>query len=457
MTLWQAYQAQAATRGTLKGAEDWEASGLSIDTRSLEPGDLFVALKAERDGHDFVAQAFEKGAAAALVTKPVEGAGPQLVVPDTLKAVQALAAAARDRCFAPLIGVTGSAGKTTTKEMLRAALFPLGQVHAAQKSFNNHIGVPLTLAELPPEADAGVFEMGMNHANEIRPLTKLVRPHIALITTIAEAHLEFLGSMEAIADAKSEIAEGLRPGGAMILPADSPWYQRLEKNCRAAGVERLMTFGNNGREAKLLGVEERDSGLMVRAELLGTEVGFHLRAQGLHMASNALAALLAAVEAGVGAKEAAAAVEEFRTGAGRGESYRLKLGDKTVTILDESYNANPASMRASLSVLARAKGRKVAVLGEMRELGPDAAELHAALAGPAAEAADIVHTAGPLMEKLRDALPEDRRGTHTEKATDLLQVLLVNLHDADTVLFKGSNASRVGALVEGLTGAGQRL
>ncbi|GGY41657.1 UDP-N-acetylmuramoyl-tripeptide--D-alanyl-D-alanine ligase [Parvularcula lutaonensis] len=454
--LWLAYQAAAATKGTLKNGDGWAASGLSIDTRSLEPGNLFVALTAERDGHDFVAQAFEKGAAAALVSREVKGAGPQLVVPDTLRAVEALAQAARDRSFAPLVGVTGSAGKTTTKEMLRYALAPLGKVHAAEKSFNNHIGVPLTLAELPPSAKAGVFEMGMNHAGEIRGLTTLVKPHLALITTIAEAHIEFLGSMEAIADAKAEIAEGVRPGGAMILPADSPYYERLAKRCREAGVGDLLSFGTTGKAAKLFRAEEGEEGLHIEAEILGKRISFLMAASGIHMASNALAALLAAARTGVDAQDAADALAAFRMGAGRGERYQLEIDGKTITVLDESYNANPASMRAALSVLKAMPGRKVAVLGEMKELGEGSAGFHADLAAPASDAADIVHTAGAMMEHLRNALPKEKRGVHEEKATDLVQPLLVNLNEGDTVLFKGSNASRVGALVGELLKAGHR-
>lgn len=454
--LWHAYQAAAATGGTLLGPAEWAATGLSNDTRSLRAGDLFVALKAARDGHAFVAAAFERGAAAALVSDPVEGAGPQLVVPDTMRALEALAAAARDRSFAPLIGVTGSAGKTTTKEMLRHALSPLGEVHAAEKSFNNHIGVPLTLAELPPSARVGVVEMGMNHAGEIRGLTTQVRPHIALITTIAEAHIEFLGSLEAIADAKAEIAEGLRPGGLMILPADSPFLDRLRTRCAEAGVANIATFGRQGQDARLLAVAPAEGGQVVDADIRGQKVRFTLAASGEHMATNALAALLAAVAAGVPAADAAEALSSFRSGAGRGESFRLRLGDRTITVLDESYNANPSSMRASLAVLGGIPGRKVAVLGDMLELGPDAPRYHAELAGACA-VADVVHTAGPLMRYLRDALPEARRGEHADQAEALLKPLLSILQDGDTVLFKGSNGSRVGALIGGLTGAGQRL
>ncbi|NRA29821.1 MAG: UDP-N-acetylmuramoyl-tripeptide--D-alanyl-D-alanine ligase, partial [Parvularculaceae bacterium] len=261
--LWQGYQIVAATGGTLVGGDDWTVRGLSIDTRSLQPGELFVALQAARDGHDFVQQAFEAGASAALVSTQQDVAGPQIVVPDTLAALRQLAAASRDRFFGPLVGVTGSAGKTTTKEMLRLALSPLGAIHAADKSFNNHIGVPITLSELPSSAKAGVVEMGMNHAGEIRDLTGLVRPHIALITTIAEAHLENLGSLEGIADAKAEIAEGVRASGAMILPADSPFKEHLRQRCEQAGVSRILYFGRTGEDATLREVTPEAGGLRV--------------------------------------------------------------------------------------------------------------------------------------------------------------------------------------------------
>ncbi|MEO1040789.1 MAG: UDP-N-acetylmuramoyl-tripeptide--D-alanyl-D-alanine ligase [Pseudomonadota bacterium] len=451
--LWKDYQVAAATRGTARGGGAWTASGLSIDTRTLRPGDIFVAIEAERDGHDFLPQAFEAGASAALVSLPVdETFGPQIVVKHTLTALEALAAAARDRNFGKLVGVTGSAGKTTTKEMLRFAMAPAGEVHAADKSFNNHLGVPLTLAALPARASIGVFEMGMNHAGEIRGLTTLVQPHIAVITTIAAAHLEFLGSMEAIADAKAEIAEGVRRGGAIVLPADNPYIDRLIQRSREAGAVAITTFGEAGKEARIEGIETLSEGLTVKADILGEPICFRLHAEGAHMASNAVAALLAAALADVDIKQAAEAIEGFRPGGGRGATVSLTFGDLSVAVIDESYNANPASMRATLSVLASRKpqGRKIAILGEMRELGPDAAALHADLASDAAAAADLVYTAGPMMEHLRQALPSDKRGAHTDNAEDLLQVLLENLQDGDLLLFKGSNASRVGPLVASL-------
>jgi len=455
--LWLGYQVVAATGGALVGVADWTVGGLSIDTRSLKPGDLFVALQAARDGHDFVEAAFEKGASAAIVSRRLDVEGPQIVVPDTLVAIERLAAAARDRYFGPILGVTGSAGKTTTKEMLRLALSPLGEVHAADKSFNNHIGVPLTLSELPVSAKAAVIEMGMNHAGEIRTLTTLAKPHIAMITTVAEAHLENLGSLEGIADAKAEIAEGLRPGGVMLLPADNPFFHHLKRRCREAGVSRMLSFGKAGDDARLTGLTPQDDGLLVKADIQGTRVSFALASKGEHMASNAVAALLAASVAGVDPQDAAEALSRFTSGEGRGGAYQLAVEGKMITVLDESYNANPASMRASFSILAQAPGRRVAVLGEMKELGPTGAELHAGLAPDVQAAANRVFTAGPDMQHLADALPADLHAGHGENAAGLLQPLLAELQEGDTVLFKGSNASRVGDLVQALLKAGQRL
>lgn len=455
--LWQAYQVAAATGGVLHGAEDWTVSSLSIDTRTLAPGALFVALQDQRDGHDFVAQAFANGAAAALVSKPVEG-GPFVLVEDTLAALERLAAASRDRSFAPLIGVTGSAGKTTTKEMLRAALAPMGQVHAAEKSFNNHIGVPLTLSELPASAKVGVFEMGMNHAGEIRGLTKLVRPHIALITTVAEAHLENLGSIEAIADAKAEIAEGVRPGGVMILPGHSPHLAQLQSRCRNAGVSRILTFGEGEHDTAITSADCQAAFSDVTLSLLGTEVSYRLHVTGAHHVGNSAAALTAAVLAGADPHEAAGALEAFRPGAGRGEELKVAVNGAKVLVLDESYNANPASIRAALAVLgSKAVGRKIAVLGEMKELGPTSPELHAGLAPETAAYADLVFTAGDDMERLREAIPEEIRASHAANAIDLLEPLLEVIKEGDTVLFKGSNASRVGALVKAFCDSGRPI
>ena len=467
--LWTAYEAAAATGGVLgarggarSGAdalpeEDWRAAGLSIDSRTIRPGELFVAVQDARDGHDFVGAAFERGAAAALVSRVPDGlpdGAPVLIVRDTMEGLRALAAAARDRCFGRFVAVTGSAGKTSVKEMLRAALGAHGAVHAAEASFNNHLGVPLTLASLPSGADYGVFEVGMNHAGEITPLTRLVRPHVAIITTVSAAHLEFFGSVQDIAHAKAEIIQGVREGGACVLPADNEHFGILKREADQRGV-RVVQFGETaqGRDAvRLTGYEPDGARAVVRCEVGGKPVRFSLSVPGRHQAVNALAVIAAGVALGAPLVKVAEGLEAFRPGAGRGARHEVTLDGSRVTLIDESYNANPASMRAALGVLAaeapRGRGRRIAVIGDMRELGETSRALHAALAEHVT--ADLVHTAGEDTRTLRDALPQAVRGQHASAAIDLEGAVLADLRDGDVILFKGSNASRVGALLERL-------
>lgn len=462
--LWTAYEAAAATGGALcaRGgdpdrwvAEEWAAHGLSIDTRTLKPGEMFVALADKRDGHDFLAAAFAKGASAALVARAPEATpegAPLLIVRDTVEALRDLARAARRRNFGARIAVTGSAGKTSTKEMLRAALGAAGKVHAADKSFNNHLGVPLTLAELPIDADYGVFEIGMNHAGEIAPLSRLVRPHAVIITTVAEAHLENLGSLEGVADAKSEIFSGLMPGGPAILPIDNPQFPRLKRNAEAAGVGRIVTFGESpDADARLLRCAD---GAPIEARFFGRDLTFRLGAPGRHQALNALAALAAVELANAPFAPALATLEQFSAGAGRGLRRRITLpGGRNITLIDESYNANPASMRAALALLAAARGgRRIAVLGDMFELGPTAPELHASLAKPLAEAGvDRLYVAGALMRHLWEKVPPAMRGACADAASGLAETVLADVKDGDVVMVKGSNASKIGAVVAALT------
>ena len=470
--LWTAYEAAAATGGTLGARgpasdwhadrlpeEDWQASGLSIDTRTIRPGEVFVAVQGARDGHDFLSQAFERGAAAALVSRaPAElpEGKPLLFVQDTMGGLRALAEAARDRNFGRLIGVTGSAGKTSVKEMLRAALTPCGEVHAAEASFNNHLGVPLTLAALPSSADYGVFEMGMSAAGEIDELARLVRPHVAIITTVAAAHLEFFESVEAIAEAKAEIVRGLRRGGVAVLPADNAHYERLRARAVEHGVARIVSFGEaEEADVRLTGYAHANGAAQVSATVHGRAVRFALAAPGRHQAVNALSVLAAAVAAGADLDAAISGLQTFRPGGGRGARHAVRLGARRVTLIDEAYNANPASMRAALAVLADetpcGEGRRVAVLGEMRELGSDGRALHAGLASDVTNAQTAtVHTAGASMTALRDALPPALLGAHAEAAADLESALLADLRDGDVVLFKGSNGSKVGALLSAL-------
>lgn len=449
-TLWISADAEAATLGQATHA--FSATGMSIDTRSLRPGDLFVALQGDnRDGHAFVRAALEAKAAAALVThKPndVRADAPLLLVASTQRALEDLARASRARTDAKLVAVTGSAGKTTTKEMLRLALAASGKTHASHASFNNHWGVPLSLASMPRDARFGVFEIGMNHAGEIRPLTGFVRPHAALITMIGPAHLEFFGNCEAIADAKSEIFEALIPGGAALLPSDSPYFGRLRERARQAGVSRILSFGEEaGSDARLLSLEPADEGLALKADIFGQPVDVRLAAPGRHLALNAIAALAAAMQLGADIFNAAAALKSFTALEGRGA--RFDAGG--VHVIDESYNANPSSTEAALALLAAAKGRRIAVLGDMLELGPDADTLHAALARPIESArVDLVFTNGMHMRALWDTLPASRRGAYAETSDMLAPQLVAALKSGDTVLVKGSKGSKMGAVIDAL-------
>ena len=449
MTLWSAAEAEAATLG--KASEGFAVNGLSIDTRTLKEGALFVALKGERDGHDFVDAAFRAKAGGALVSRAVPGAkGPLLTVADTQRGLEDLAGAARARSSAKILGITGSAGKTTTKEILRLCCNALGRTHASAASYNNHWGVPLSLASLPRDAEYGVFEIGMNHAGEIRNLVSFVRPHVAVITTIAPAHLEFFGSCEAIADAKSEIFESLVPGGAALIPSDSPYAERLAARAAQARVGRLVRFGTTG-EARLLSFAPEGEGMRVKADILGKTVDCLVGAPGEHIARNVVAALAAVALVDGDVLNAAAALKNFTALKGRGARFEVS----GIHVIDESYNANPASVSAALALLAAAPGRKLAVLGDMLEMGEGGPALHAALAEPIAAAkTDLVFASGPQMKALWDALPASRRGAYAENSIALAPKLTAALKPGDTVLVKGSLGSRMAVIVEALKGAG---
>jgi len=448
--LWTSEEAQGATLGI--PSKIFEVNGLSIDTRTLRKDDLFVALKGEnRDGHAFVKSAFEAGAGAALVThRPAElpPSAALLTVANTQRALEDLAVAARARSDAKIIAVTGSAGKTTTKEILRIALGALGKTHASAASYNNHWGVPLSLASLPREARYGVFEIGMNHFGEIRSLVGFVRPHVALVTTIAPAHLEFFGTCEAIADAKSEIFEGIAPGGAALVPADSPYAERLVARARQARVSRVLRFGGKaGCDARLVEYAETETGSLVRADICGTPVEFRIGAPGRHVAENAVAALLAIAVSDGDVLNAAAALREFSALKGRGARFR----SGGVDVIDESYNANPASMAAALTLLGAAEGRRIAVLGDMLEMGPDGAAHHADLATPIAAArADLVFLCGSQMKGLWDRLPPAQRGGYAASSAELAPLLVKSLHSGDTVLVKGSLGSKMAVIIDAL-------
>ncbi len=450
MPLWTSEEAQGATLAIPGRA--FEVNGLSIDTRTLKPGDLFVALKGDsRDGHDFVKAAFDAKAGAALVSREPPGLAPGsalLTVAHTQRGLEDLARAARARSTAKIVGVTGSAGKTTTKELLRLALGALGSTHCSAASYNNHWGVPLSLASMPRAATYGVFEIGMNHFGEIRNLVSFVQPHVALVTTIAPAHLEFFGNCDAIADAKSEIFEGLAPGGAAIIPADSSYADRLKARARQAHVARILSFGEKpGSDARLLAYAETTDGASVKADILGTPVEFRIGAPGRHIAGNAVAALLAVALLEGDVLNAAAALKGFVALKGRGA--RFTAGG--IDVIDESYNANTASMAAALSLLDAAKGRRIAVLGDMLEMGPDGAAHHASLAAPIEFArADLVFLCGPQMKALWDVLPASRRGAWAATSAELVAQLNAALQPGDTVLVKGSNGSRMSVVIDAL-------
>jgi UDP-N-acetylmuramoyl-tripeptide--D-alanyl-D-alanine ligase len=443
--LWPAHALLAATGGTCDSP--FEASGVSIDTRTLRPGELFVALVGEHgDGHDHVAAALTAGAAGVLAHRPTS-APRTILVEDTLAALHRLGAAGRARFTGRLVAVTGSVGKTSTKEMLRAMLAAQGATHAAQASYNNHWGVPLTLALLPPAADWCVAEIGMNHAGEIAPLARLARPHVAVITAIEPAHLGPLGSLEAIADEKASIARGLLPGGTIVLPAG---HRLLPRLLAAVHDARVVTFGYAPEaDLRLLACDGDATGSQVTAQAGDIRLDFRLGAPGRHMALNALAALAAVRALGGDMTRAAAALADFTPVTGRG-ACRPILGG-AATLLDESYNASPAAVRAALAVLRLIPAeRRLAVLGDMLELGEAGPAEHAGLAGDVAAHADLLFTCGTLTTALREAMPPPRRGAHAADSQALAPLVAAAVQPGDAVLVKGSLGSRMRHVVAAL-------
>jgi UDP-N-acetylmuramoyl-tripeptide--D-alanyl-D-alanine ligase len=452
-------QAMGAQRS---GALLASVPGLSIDTRTIVLGEAFFAIKGDaRDGHDFVDAALKAGAGLAVVAANRRSAMPKdaplLVVPDVLEGLIALARAARTRSSAKFIGVTGSVGKTGTKEALRLALASDGETHASAASYNNHWGVPLSLARCPQSARYAVLEMGMNHAGEIAPLTRLVRPHIAIITTIEPVHLEFFPSIEGIADAKAEIVLGLEPGGAAVINRDNPHFARLQKHAKDAGVGHIVSFGESDKaDARLLKFALQPDSSTVQARILGTDITYKLGAPGRHVVFNSLAVLAAAKLAGADLALAALALARLEPPSGRGARLTLNVPGGQALLIDESYNANPASMRAALALLGQApigpQGRRIAVLGEMLELGPRGTELHQGLAEPiVSNAIDLVFCAGPLYRGLWEALPSERRGGYSVSSGELEPQVLGALRAGDAVMVKGSLGSKMGPIVKSLT------
>ncbi|MEZ5828295.1 MAG: UDP-N-acetylmuramoylalanyl-D-glutamyl-2,6-diaminopimelate--D-alanyl-D-alanine ligase [Hyphomicrobiales bacterium] len=456
--LWTLGEIVAATGGACAGKSNAPVTGFSIDSRSLVPGEGFIAIRGEnRDGHGFVAAALEAGAACAVVDQTSEGDDARLVrVADTFVALNDLGRASRARVGdAVIIGVTGSAGKTGTKEALRLALIPSGTVHASSKSFNNHWGVPLTLSNMPRDIAFGVFEIGMNHAGEIDVLTRLVRPHIAIITTVEPVHLGFFKSVEEIADAKAEIFNGLEPGGTAVINRDNPHYKRLDRHARAHGA-KVVGFGTTAAaDARLLTAEMTSDGSKVSADILGETISYALGAPGAHVVQNSLAVLAAAKVAGADLTAAAVALGGLHAQAGRGQWLRIETNKGPIAVVDESYNANPASMRAALSTLGLVPrgdfNRRVAVLGDMLELGPEGPQLHRELAEAVDGAGvDVVFACGELMGSLYEVLPAGRQGAYAKTSEELAPRLLEGVGPGDVIMVKGSLGSRMAPLVEAL-------
>jgi len=460
--LWTSQALVAAMDGRPLGPMPEGVGGISIDTRSLQPGDAFFAVKGETmDGHDFATAAMKAGAGVLVVAEgklPALGrlTAPMIVVPDVLEALERLGRAARARSSAKIIAVTGSVGKTSTKEALRLGLSAVGKVHASDKSFNNHWGVPLTLARMPADCDYAVFEIGMNHPDEIRPLVKMVRPHIAIITLIAAAHLGFFRSLEEIAKAKAEIFEGLEPGGTALLNRDDPRSKLLEKMAVAAGVKNIAGFGENARSTyRLLDYTLQADHSDITARISGQEIAARIGAPGRHIVQNAVAVLGAAHLAGADIVKVAQALGSLSAEPGRGRRHTLRHPDGPFTLIDESYNANPASMAAALALLnatpVSGQGRRIAVLGDMLELGTHSAKLHAGLAGLiVGTGVQTVFLGGPEMKALAEALPGDIATAYRDGAEELKPVLLNAVGPGDVVMVKSSKGIGFSKLVDAL-------
>jgi len=459
--LWSSEAMAAAMRAEVRGALPDAVTGLSIDSRSIAPGEAYFAIKGDvHDGHDFVVAALQAGAALAVVEAAqrdrFEPEAPLLVVEDVLAGLVELARAARARLKAQVIAVTGSVGKTSTKEALRRVLGAQGETHASAASFNNHWGVPLSLARCPATVRFAIFEIGMNHAGEIEPLVKMVRPHFAIITTVEPVHLEFFAGIEAIADAKAEIFEGVEPGGAVVLNRDNAQFARLQRRAKKLGINRVITFGADKKsDARLLEVSLHAACSAVHADILGHDVTYKLGMPGRHMAMNSLAVLAVASLAGADLALAALALSQIEPAAGRGVRRTLEVADGEATLIDESYNANPASMAAALNVLGQAAigphGRRIAVLGDMLELGPSSAALHRGLnEAIKANRIDLVFCCGPLMRNLWDALSTGKRGGYAESAALLEAQAVAAIRAGDAIMIKGSLGSKMKTIVNAL-------
>jgi UDP-N-acetylmuramoyl-tripeptide--D-alanyl-D-alanine ligase len=452
--LWTSEQAEAATKGAATG--HWTARGVSIDSRTVAPDDLFVAIQGpNHDGGKFVEAAFAKGAAAAMVHSTLDDAtGPLLVVDDTTAGLEALGRAARDRGHAKIICVTGSMGKTGVKEALALVLGQQGRVCATQGNLNNQWGLPLSLSRMSADTDFGVFELGMNRPGEIDMLTHIARPDIAIITNVDAVHLEFFDSEAAIADAKAEIFNSMGADSVAILNRDNDYFEHLHTAALAAGIIDIRSFGAHpDSSARLIDVLLEDDHSIVTAEIDGATVRFTLGAPGRHWALNSLAVLAAISALGADVEQAAATLADLHPLPGRGARTTIQTETGAITMIDESYNANPSSMRAAMAVLGAAKntGRRIAVIGDMLELGPDAATLHAELAeSVAANAIDLVFTVGPNMARLHKALPGPQAAAHADVSEGVSKAVSETLSAGDVVMIKGSLGSRMSVVVDAI-------
>ena len=457
MSLWTMQEAVTATGGRAQG--NWSVDGISIDTRTLAPGDLFVALTAARDGHDFVAQALASGAGAALVSRVPDGVdanAPLLIVDNVLHGLEALGRAARARCDARVVAVTGSVGKTSTKEMLARMLSDQGRTHAAVASYNNHWGVPLTLARMPRDTEFAVVEIGMNHPGEIAPLAIQARPHVALITTVAAVHLEAFDDVAGIAREKAAVLQGLEPGGVAVLNGDIAEAGVLREVALQQGVKSWW-FGSKDKEYQLISAVIQGEETLAQARVMGRDIEMHIQSLGAHFAMNALGALACVVALGADLDKALHSLALWSPVKGRGAREEIHLRGGKILLLDDSYNANPTSMAAALEVLAATpgSGRRVAYLGDMKELGPDEIALHTALARhPSVFAVDQIHCIGPLMQHLHSALPEAKQGTWYQTSAEVLADLPTQIQGGDIVLAKGSLSIALAKIVDGIRNLG---
>ena len=463
--LWTSDDVAAATDGRAPG--DWNADGICFDSRSVSIGDLFVAVKGPKfDGHNFVAEALERGASAAIVSRiPVDGEqtvneNRLVIVKDTMVALQSLARAARYRMSGRIAAVTGSVGKTTTKEALTLAMSRQGLAHATLGNLNNHWGVPLSLARMPAATEYAILELGMNHAGEINPLSRMVRPHVAVITTVEAVHLKFFASVSEIANEKAEIFLGLEPGGVAIIPADNPHFNRIALAAKNAGSASIVSFGTDqGAAYRLVAWDVSNAGTRIAADVNGKRLFYDIGMTGKHMALNSLAVLAAVDALGGDVEQAAGDLNDMMPPTGRGARSMISLHHGTFSLIDESYNASPASIAALAEALnaTRKKGRVILALGDMLELGDHSDELHADLATPiTCDGIDCVFTAGPGMRNLHDALPIEKATGHAENSEELVALIARFIEPGDIIAVKGSFGSRMSVVVNTLKNLGQQ-